>query len=778
MSFQRLKDHALSQHRDSVSTDYASSTVGFLSDNSSYDNADTTSASYIQTQNWPAQTESKVQESFMRFISAVGSKPGIPQSAVQVVTEELGSLVRDVTDHAIQTVHGLCDQLSVSHTDSRVSAAVGNLSELPQFLGDVDTQHKRKKWLVDNGYLIEPIEVSLGTRTDRRYSSQLRRSRSVIVEDTFQYIPIDKLLGKLLEDPVAVTVFKQHQSCGIAEYPRMRDFCDTDTFRQNSFFKQHPDALMLHLFVDAFETVNVLGSHTTVHKLEGLYCIFRNAPNMYLSKTSSIFLLGLWHSLDVKRYGYDKLFMPLLKQLEDLESEKGLMVMVHGQSVSLHGIVVAFSADNLGAHSLFGYLESFSANHFCRFCLTHKTEIQEKFHEKHFVIRTADDYDCAVKRCRDADYNASSSGIKTGFTLNSLKYFHCTQQSVPDCMHDICEGVGPYELELVLQSLIDKRFVTLDLVNQRIAEFNYSMSDRNSKPPELTLPRFRLQAAEFWCLCRNLPLIIGSSVPRGDPHWQLLIALLDCMSIVFAPEVTANLADFLSYLVEEHHTQFKLLFPDKPLLPKHHFMIHYGAKMKQFGPLICYWCMRFEAKHRFGKEVSSSCRNFMNICKTIAVRSQHRLANDLLNHTLFKPVISAGTPSHVIIQNMDDSIAEAICLHFGLERQDELYILSSCQLGHYCFKPGCYVVMDVVDGIPQFGTVLLILNMLNTVYLISKCSNTNYFDEHYYSYCIEEKSQIVIIPVEKLKVNHPLACHKILADGKEQLFINTRHKLF
>ena len=345
-------------------------------------------------------------------------------------------------------------------------------------------------------------------------------------------------------------------------------------------------------------------------------------------------------------------------------------------------------------------------------------------------------------------------------------------------MHDICEGVGPYAIELVLQSLIDKRFVTLDLVNQRIAEFNYSMSDRNSKPPELTLQRIRLQAAEFWCLCRNIPLIIGSSVPRGDPHWQLLIALLDCMSIVFAPEVTANLADFLSYLVEEHHTQFRLLFPDKPLLPKHHFMIHYGAKMKQFGPLICYWCMRFEAKHRFGKEVSSACRNFMNICKTVAARSQHRLANDLLNHTLLKPVVSSGTPSLVVIQNLDNSIAEAICSHFTLEHQDEVYILSSCQLGHYGFKPGCHVVIDVIDGIPQFGEVLLIVNMLNTVYLVSKCSNTYYFDEHYYSYSIEEKSQIVIIPVEKLKVSHPLACHKILADGKEHLFINTRHKLF
>jgi len=97
---------------------------------------------------------------------------------------------------------------------------------------------------------------------------------------------------------------------------------------------------------------------------------------MYLSKTNSIFLLGLWHSLDVKRYGYDKLFAPLLKQLEEPESEKGLLTTVHGQSISLHGTVVAFSADNLGAHLLFGYLESFSANRFCRFCLAHKSEIQ------------------------------------------------------------------------------------------------------------------------------------------------------------------------------------------------------------------------------------------------------------------------------------------------------------------------------------------------------------------------------------------------------------------
>jgi len=68
--------------------------------------------------------------------------------------------------------------------------------------------------------------------------------------------------------------------------------------------------------------MNILGSETTVHKSEGLYCIFRNAPSMYLPKTNSIFLLGLWHSLDVKRFGYNKLLALLLKQLQELSLRK------------------------------------------------------------------------------------------------------------------------------------------------------------------------------------------------------------------------------------------------------------------------------------------------------------------------------------------------------------------------------------------------------------------------------------------------------------------------
>ena len=774
MSFQRLKDHFASQHGDSVYVESSEvlPTTGQLNP------VESDTSSCLKSVQTSSSDECKLEQSVMRFVAAIGSKPGVSQTVVQNVAEELCGLVSEVKNFAVAKTYDLCNKLDIPQDHPEVVHSISEFSKLSDFCANVDTEHKRRKWMSDNGYFIPPEEIVLGTRTEQKYSTQLRRSRQVIVEDKFQYIPIDKLLGKILEDPSAGSLIKNYQVNGMAVFPRMRDFIDTDTYKQNPFFVRHQDAFLIHLFIDAFETVNVLGSHTTIHKLEGLYCILRNVPPKYLSKTSSIFLLGLWHVLDVKRYGYEKILEPIVKCLQILETEEGLPGIVNGESVSLHGIVVACSADNLGAHSLFGYLESFSAIHPCRFCHASKIDIQQYFHENHFVLRTLSSYDDAVKNHCRQDYDASATGIKRGCLLNNLKYFHCTQQSVPDCMHDICEDVGPYELALVVQSLIDKKFVTLQFVNNRIVDFDYSLSDKNSRPPELGLPHLRLQAAESWCLLRNLPLMIGSSVPRDDPHWQLLIMLLHCMAIIFAPEVTAHQADLLSYLIEEHHVQFQLLYPSKPLLPKHHFMIHYGTQMKAFGPLICYWCMRFEAKHRFGKEVSSVCRNFKNICKSIATRTQYKLANDLLNQSLFKPLETIPVASAVVIHTLPQEVAEAICTFLRLESQDEVYVASSCQFGHYYIKPGCYVVVGVVDSQPQFGQVQLVLVLADVIYLVYKLYKTLGFDEHFFSFVIEEQSHVRVIALPSLKDQHPLAAYDIIVDGRSTRFVNTRYKIF
>lgn len=109
----------------------------------------------------------------------------------------------------------------------------------------------------------------------------------------------------------------------------------------------------------------------------------------------------------------------------------------------------------------------------------------------------------------------------------------------------------------------------------------------------------------------------------------------------------------------------------------------------------------------------------------------------------------------------------SICSHFGLEKQDEIHVVASCQLGHYFFKPGCFVATDVTDGKPEFGKVLLIISVMNTVHLVVKCSRTLEFDEHYYAFNTEETPHVFVIPLSNLRISHPLACHII-----------TRYKLF
>ncbi len=68
---------------------------------------------------------------------------------------------------------------------------------------------------------------------------------------------------------------------------------------------------------------------------------------------------------------------------------------------------------------------------------------------------------------------------------------------------------------------------------------------------------------------------------------------------------------------------FKHLFPDKNLLPKHHFMVHYPSCMQKIGPLIHCWCMRYEAKHNVFKK---QLKSFKNITKTLAKKHQYQMA--------------------------------------------------------------------------------------------------------------------------------------------------------
>lgn len=83
------------------------------------------------------------------------------------------------------------------------------------------------------------------------------------------------------------------------------------------------------------------------------------------SITNQMQLVLLCREQDFKYFGMNKVFEPLIKDLKVLE-ERGIVI---SDGSLVKGTLVAISGDNLGSHSVGGFLESFNcADDFCHYC--------------------------------------------------------------------------------------------------------------------------------------------------------------------------------------------------------------------------------------------------------------------------------------------------------------------------------------------------------------------------------------------------------------------------
>lgn len=273
-------------------------------------------------------------------------------------------------------------------------------------------------------------------------------------------------------------------------------------------------------------------------------------------------------------------------------------------------------------------VESFSATYCCRFCLTDKTKLQSVFSEDDpdLILRTKELYSEHCNALAQDPTLLSMFGVKRTCPLNSLQYFHSSDNFAVDIMHDLLEGVVQYELKLLCQYLLTD-CISVNSLKERIQSFNYGYSERKNRPSGIKVDDgskdLGLNAIQSWCLLRNTPLMFGDLVDQDNSYWNLILILMQIVTIVFSPIVTDGMTYFLKHLIFDHHTLFKSLFPEKRLLPKHHLMIHYPRCIRKIGPLIHVWCMRFEGKHNFFKR---SVKNFKNLTKTLVKKHQTQLA--------------------------------------------------------------------------------------------------------------------------------------------------------
>jgi len=345
----------------------------------------------------------------------------------------------------------------------------------------------------------------------------------------------------------------------------------------------------------------------------------------------------------------------------------------------------------------------------------------------------------------------SCFGIRTRSSFISGS-FHVIDGLPPDIMHDLLEGVVPFEMALLLKHFVSKGYFTVDELNRTLASWKYGPLDKANKPVPITSTvgeTIKQNTGRTWCLLRLFLLMVSSKVPVGDKYWQLFLELKEIVELVFAPHLAVGHVLMLQVKVHDHLQLFHELFPGKLLKPKQNFMLHYAKAMLVYGPLRNCWCMRFEAKHYYFSRLMRVVNNFKHACKTLAERHQMNLAYLLANNSMFaEHEMSVSATVNVNINFLSESVVE-ILRRSNICMSKPLHQCRFVKVNSIVYHCNMYVVIDFVNDTPLFGQIQVIyVQNLKPFFLVKVC--TSEYDTHLSGYVMNATDEIAVYSIDQL----------------------------
>ena len=592
------------------------------------------------------------------------------------------------------------------------------------------------------------------------------------IEDTFIYVPIIDSLKQLLSNAKLRRLIMRKPT--LSKDNVFFDLPDGSIYRNDDYFKEHNNALMIVLYHDELEVCNPLGSKAGIHKVDMYYYTIANLSPKYRSKHSAVRLLAIANSKLVREYGIDKILEPIINDLQELY--RGVTFQYKSERVDIFGKVMLCTGDTLGQHLWGGFKEGVGSSfQKCRHCYCDFDSMQTKFSTKSFKPRTKSLYE----QESNAVINAVDQGVKHNLSLlygithksslTGLPSFDITRQLPQDIMHTIAEGVLQYEVRLILLEYIQNSNISLPYLNAAIKSHNYGYSEISDKPCPLRESVFigsdsnklKYNAAQARLFLRLLPFYISSFVNKDDDLYSFIIELIQIVQIIYSPLISKETIHRLKQMIENHLTQFTHLFPSKNIIPKQHYMIHIPDIIKLLGPPVRYSCYSFEAAHKYFKAIAQK-QNFKNLCLSLAKRYQRLVCIDFDGdngnddaHPLFASEIKYGvlnaiakSEAEILRNDLDD-----FSLLPGIELTNTYRLSWVILHGTKYAKEG--VLMVSVFGnppLPIFGTVKYIWMIREFIYFQVSLLNTLCFERTYQSYLLEapEQESIYVCSYESL----------------------------
>lgn len=645
-----------------------------------------------------------------KFISSLYNTLTLNRALIQDIIIS----VSEIFSSGIITIFKNC--LSSCSADERIE--ICKILENP--FKNLNTEYKRMQYFENCNCLIRPIPFCIGTVEDPlRKQGQV----SLSLKQQFGYfIPMRNQLSSFLGMPGVYEKMSEFREKVLSDKTTgiKYNIMQGDLWQQKLQKFAQKNTFPLVIYFDEFETNNPLGSHAGVYKQGAVYFSIPSFPPEYTSRLENIFLALLFHSEDRVKFGNHSVFQILLDELNFLENW-GINISINENTEKLvYFSVAVIIGDNLGLHSLFGLVESFSATYYCRFCKSSKNDMKVTFTENESLVRKVEEYDSFVRN--------KSYGVKEQCVFHNLTDFHIYRNLTCDIMHDLPEGVHRYSMAFIIKNFISKGFFTLQDLNERIKYFDFGYSEKNIPPPikeeHLKNGCIIQSAAEMMCLVRNFRFFVGDMIPEDDTVWEYYTLLFEITEIAYSTIISTPLVELFTTLVEECLYLYVTIYKME-LKPKFHFLLHYPRVMKQVGPLCNIQSIRFEAKHKELKRNANVVSSRRNISFTLSLRMQLKFCYRLLSKTGLHDTCSMGRP--YAIPNNDFKLRKV---------PSGSYCINWFEKNGITFNNCSVLVIDDTDS-PLFCKIVHIIVCEEHVSFLVNMLETVGFNSHLKSYEVE-----------------------------------------
>jgi hypothetical protein len=683
----------------------------------------------------------EIRKNAVQFVVQLKSSGKLPLSACQeilvTVTKVLNSII------------GICGSITKEKIDQETKLQL--IEKLKDPFAAVSSDYLLKKHLKESGHLILPQEVVLGSFL------KPKKGKHHLVFDTYQYVPIEAILKKVLEMPgvmKSILEVNKHVSESVYNSPA------SGTYLKSKISNSEYPMCLLIFYYDEVEVCNPLGSRHGVHKLGNCYISILNTYSQYASKLANIYLCCSFETKLLAKYPIAKILQHPVNALSSL-GRQGLNVQCNEYTGKVNICLGQVTGDNLGLHQVFGFTESFVSNFPCRFCRMPRYKCMKAGTENILFRRDQRGYEADLKLG-----NLSKTGVKTVSVFNEIPSFHITQNYCPDIMHDVLEGVAPLNMKLIMKKLIKQGVLTLDKLNTNLASFNYRhlQKDKPSIISEGALnssdARLGQSAGQTFCLLQNFAFLFAKYFDENDSYWNLMITFLEIMDIIMSPCVSESSLPYLKHLIEDHHSSYQKL-SQKSLIPKHHHMLHYPEAIRKVGPLHYYWTMRFEARHKFFKHVAKIGSNFKNIAKSVSTRNQMLLSYKFFENKPFEQYeVRLPEVQTISLSEFKNEWKEFFIQNLQMDENGEVDTFKFISINGNDIKADDIMLLTWLGSneFPEYIRVCQVVGYNRNYQIFAQKLLTNNYHRHYHAFIVEETEQYVLLNYKDIDLCKPLLC--------------------